>query len=90
MRAAHGFELMKFAFLAAGGAPDGPAFPVPAVVSVSRHSRLQEVLPEPLGPGGEVAEGKRRWEDCGALPVSVSWREVGSGPEGDATSLCVH
>lgn len=79
--------LMRFAFLVTGGAPDGPAFPVPAMVSVSRHPRLQEVLPAPPGPSGEVAEGKRRWQDCGALPVSVSWRGGGgSGVGGDATS----
>lgn len=58
MRAAHGFQLTSFTFPVAGGAPDGPAFPVPALVSLSRHPGLQEVLPAPPGPGGEVAEGK--------------------------------
>lgn len=86
----HGLMLMMFAFLAAGGAPDGPALPVPAVVSVQRHPRLQEVLPAPPGPSGEVAEGERRWQDCGALLVSVSWRAVGSGVGGDATSSLFH
>lgn len=72
-----GQPMMRFAFLVAGGAPDGPAFPVPAVVAVSRHPRLQEILPAPPGPSGEVAEGERRWQDSGALPVSVCWRRAG-------------
>lgn len=82
----HGLMLMMFAFLAAGRAPDGPALPVPAVVSIPRHPRLQEVLPAPPGPSGEVAEGEWRWQDCGALLVSVSWGAVGSGAGEDATS----
>lgn len=81
---------MRFAFLVAGGAPDGPAFPVPAVVGVPRHPRLQEVLPAPPGPSGEVAEGERRWQDRGALLVSVLWRGTAPGIGGDATSSFVH
>lgn len=50
----------------AGGAP----LPVPAMVAVPRRARLQEGLPQPAGPGPQLAEGVWRRTHRGPLPVS--------------------
>ena len=57
---------------ATGRLPPGAALPVHWLAGLQGHAPLQALYP-PVGPeAGEVAGAvrRRRWEDCGALPVS--------------------
>lgn len=67
-------DFMCLMFSVTSKAPRRPAggvsVPVPALVGVSRCSRLQEGFPQPAGSSTQVAEGMWRRTHCCPLPVS--------------------